>query len=97
MDLFKWTIKLFPYVPTRLLHEALNLAIRARTLDVRASPYDLTGIETDFDLSPIRVETSEGRAEYKRLQAELWKLANPIRLELIDHYDMFLEHHERIF
>jgi len=45
MDLFKWLIKLAPLVPSDLVLEALHLAIRARILDMRASPYDLEAWE----------------------------------------------------
>eukprot|EP00954_Amorphochlora_amoebiformis_P005094 401182-Amorphochlora_amoeboformis.AAC.1 len=93
MDLFKWTIKLSPWVPSSMLQDTLRLAIQARVLDMRASPYDVEGMGEGFDLSPIAIETLEGRAEYKRLQAELWKQAGPIRERLVEYYDEFLRHH----
>ncbi|GAB5371278.1 hypothetical protein AAMO2058_001565600 [Amorphochlora amoebiformis] len=95
MDLFKWTIKLSPWVPSSMLQDTLRLAIQARVLDMRASPYDVEGMGEGFDLSPIAIETLEGRAEYKRLQAELWKQAGPIRERLVEYYDEFLRHHAR--
>lgn len=65
----RWTIKIFPFCPSELLFDALELAIAAREIDMRASPYDLNayqhpngelgelgpGMRTD----PIRVELPE--------------------------------------
>eukprot|EP00466_Bigelowiella_natans_P009012 jgi/Bigna1/87610/estExt_fgenesh1_pg.C_220090 len=96
MDLFKWSIKLFPWVSSQLLHDSLSIATRARAIDIRASPYAAEGAVDDFELSPIPIETHEGRAQYKTLQAELWKDAIPIRKRLIEAYDAFLEHHNEL-
>ena len=38
----RWTIKIFPFCSSELLYDALQLAIAAREVDMRASPYDLT-------------------------------------------------------
>ncbi|KAL7517577.1 hypothetical protein ACHAWX_002494 [Stephanocyclus meneghinianus] len=43
MDLFKIAWRLQPFVSSTLLTEALAVALQARTLDVEASPYDVTG------------------------------------------------------
>jgi len=42
MDLFKYAMKLVPWVDSALVGDILELAVAARTLDMRASPYDLT-------------------------------------------------------
>lgn len=42
MDLFKFAMKLVPWVDSVLVGDILELAVAARTLDMRASPYDLT-------------------------------------------------------
>jgi hypothetical protein len=42
MDLFKFAMKLVPWVDSSLVGDILELAVAARTLDMRASPYDLT-------------------------------------------------------
>ena len=42
MDLFKYAMKLVPWVNSALVGDILELAVAARTLDMRASPYDLT-------------------------------------------------------
>ena len=45
-----------------------------------------------FDVSPICVESREGRAEYQRLQEELYRRAIPLRRRLIGEYRTFLAH-----
>ena len=56
-----------------------ELAGAARELDMRASPYDLTG----YGFSPVRVEEPAGRAEYARAQSELAHRAAALRRELL--------------
>ena len=46
----------------------------------------------DMDVSPILVETVEGRQQYKWEQEKLWKRAAPLRRRLIESYDGFLAH-----
>lgn len=41
MDLYKWASKLMPFTPSSLLLDCFELARDIRTLDMRASPYDL--------------------------------------------------------
>jgi hypothetical protein len=41
----RWTLKIFPFCSSELLFDALQLAIAAREVDVRASPYDLTAYQ----------------------------------------------------
>ena len=41
MDLYKWAFKLYPWVSGDLILEAFELACEARTIDMKASPYDL--------------------------------------------------------
>ena len=62
MDLYKWAYKLTPAVPSELLMDCFELAWEIRTMDMRASPYDLSG----WGHAPIRIETAEGKAEYVR-------------------------------
>jgi hypothetical protein len=64
MDLYKWAGKLGEAVPSELLLDCLVLARDVRVLDMRASPYDLTG----WGYLPVRIETAEGRAEYVAAQ-----------------------------
>lgn len=79
MDLYKWASKYWPLVSTDRIIEAFELALDARWIDMRASPYDLSA----FQKPPIRIETSEGRKEYQAHQEQLAKRAIPIRKQLI--------------
>ncbi|MDV6233410.1 MULTISPECIES: 3-methyladenine DNA glycosylase [Rhodococcus] len=79
MDLYKWCYKLGPLIDSEFLTDCFELALHARTIDMRASPYDLS----DYDLEPIRIETAAGRAEYVRAQGELSSEAAPLRSALI--------------
>ena len=63
-DLYKWAYKLGPAVPGELLADCFALAADVRELDMRASPYDLTG----HGYAPVAVETPEGKAEYGAAQ-----------------------------
>lgn len=80
MDLYKWSFKLVPLVPSQLVLDCFELACDARELDMRASPYDLT----DFGYTPIPIETPSGRAEYVRRQAEIAERAATLRTTLLD-------------
>ena len=46
---------------------------------MRASPYDLSAV----GLTPICIETPEGRSEYEQEQRRLTKKAEPLRARLI--------------
>ncbi|UYQ77929.1 3-methyladenine DNA glycosylase [Glutamicibacter sp. JL.03c] len=79
MDLYKWAYKLSPAVPSDLVMECFELAWDIRTMDMRASPYDLG----DWGHQPIRIETPAGKAEYVRLQKEFATRADELRLRLL--------------
>jgi hypothetical protein len=79
MDIYKWAYKLDPFVPSELIADCFELAVDIRTLDMRASPYDLTGL----GYAPVRIETAEGRAEYARAQAGFARRSAPLRERLI--------------
>jgi hypothetical protein len=86
MDLYKWSAKLGPLIDSTLLLDCLELAAAARELDMRASPYDLTG----YGFAPIRIENATGRAEYVRCQSELARRAVSLRAALRDRCDLLL-------
>jgi hypothetical protein len=90
MDLFRSAFQLYPMISSDLLIEALKLAIEARIIDMRASPYDLNGIE-GCEEGPIAVETIEGRKQYIAYQEILFQKAKPIRLELLNCYETVLQ------
>ena len=64
MDLYGWAYRLAPQVPSELVADAFDLARRIRHLDMRASPYDLSGL----GYPAVRIEEPEGRAEYVQAQ-----------------------------
>ena len=80
MDLYKWAFKSMPWVGSDLLRRCFELAMSARAIDMRASPYDLSEYQ---EYEPIKIETAEGRAEYEREQRQIADLAAPLRNELI--------------
>jgi hypothetical protein len=75
MDLYKWAHKLAPLVPSELVVDCFELARDIRALDMRASPYDLSGL----GYPPVRVETPEGRAEYAAAQRGFAERAGSLR------------------
>ena len=85
-DLYKWAYKLGPLIGSELLVDCLALAFDAREVDMRASPYDLTG----YGFEPIAVETPAGRADYVRAQQEIGDRAAPLRAALADECDLLL-------
>ncbi|MER7420790.1 3-methyladenine DNA glycosylase [Micromonospora peucetia] len=86
MDLYKWAYKLSPLVPSELVADAFELAREIRTLDMRASPYDLTAL----GYAPVRVETVEGRHEYVQAQRSFAERAAPLRARLVAECDRLL-------
>jgi hypothetical protein len=80
MDLYKWSYKLDPFVPSDLVADCFELAHDIRVLDMRASPYDLRAL----GYAPVEIETASGRAEYAREQACFASRAAPLRTRLIE-------------
>ncbi|MEY4323189.1 MAG: hypothetical protein RL410_970 [Actinomycetota bacterium] len=80
MDLYKWCYKARPIVDSELTMRCFNLAKEIRTLDMRAAPYDLT----QWGLTPVTIENSEGRADYIAQQRNFSERANVLRTELRD-------------
>jgi hypothetical protein len=66
--------------------DCLELAARARVLDMRASPYDLA----DFGIEPIAVENAAGRTEYVRCQRDIADRSAPLRAALLSRCDEML-------
>ena len=83
MDLYKWAYKLSPLVSSELVADCFAFAREIRTLDMRASPYDLTSLGLD----PVPIETPEGRAEYVRQQREFAERSTDLRARLIAAVD----------
>jgi hypothetical protein len=79
MDLYKHAYRLTPLVPSELIADCFALAREIRTLDMRASPYDLRGLGYE----PVVVETDQGKAEYVAAQRAFAQRAAELRAQLI--------------
>ena len=79
MDIYKWVMKSQPWVSSELAADAFELAREARSVDMRASPYDFSAV----GLRPLCIETPEGRSEYEGEQRALTKKAEPVRARLM--------------
>ncbi|MFC4555655.1 3-methyladenine DNA glycosylase [Georgenia faecalis] len=79
MDLAKVAWKLGPACPGELLLDCFELARDIRLLDMRASPYDVTGLGH----SPVAIETAAGRAEYVAAQRAFAERSDPLRRRLL--------------
>ena len=79
MDLYKHAYRLSPLVPSELVADCFELAREIRELDMRASPYDLTGLGYE----PIPMETDAGRRHYVEAQRAFAERAAPLRAGLI--------------
>ncbi len=80
MDVYRWAYKLAPLTPSELVADCFAFAREVRTLDMRASPYDLT----ELGLDAVPVETPEGRLEYTRYQRDFSARAAALRARIID-------------
>lgn len=78
MDLYKWSTKLWPWIGSDLVGETFALAAAARSLDMRASPYDLRSL----GFEPVPVETVLGRERYREEQQSITHRARPLRERL---------------
>ncbi|WP_291382991.1 3-methyladenine DNA glycosylase [Demequina sp.] len=83
MDLYRWAMKLAPAIPSELELEAFGMALEIRRVDLRASPYDVSG----YGLEPIAVETLEGKREYAELQANFARRGADLRSRIVASVD----------
>ena len=79
MDLYKWAYKSMPWVGSETVWKCFQLALKARTIDMKASPYDLR----EWGYEPIYIETEKGRAKYQSEQRELESKGRELRQELL--------------
>lgn len=86
MDVYKWATKLGPIIAGDLLLDAFVLARDIRELDMRASPYDVTGFfgASGEPLTPVAIETPDGKREYARLQRGFSERGNAIRIRILE-------------
>lgn len=82
MDLYRWASELGPACPSDLLLDTFRASLRARIVDMQASPYDLRG----YGYEPIPIETPHGRAQYAAFQREWAKDTNALRERLLEVY-----------
>jgi hypothetical protein len=66
-------------VSSELIVDAFELAMEIRYVDMQASPYDLR----ELGLTPIAIETVEGKREYAERQAEFAMTAVALRERII--------------
>ena len=86
MDLYKHAFRLTPLVASELVADCFELAWDIRELDMRASPYDLSGL----GLTPVCIETADGKREYVAAQGSFAERGAPLRQRLIDECDRLL-------
>ena len=93
MDLYKHAFRLSPMVPSDLVVDAFELAWDVRVLDMRAAPYDLTGLVLDHTgegWTPVRIETPEGKQEYVAAQRGFAERGAAIRARLVTECERLL-------
>lgn len=88
MDLYKWAFKGFPWISSNTILDAFDLAVEARTVDMKASPYDLES----YGLEPIKIETEKGRMEYLEAQKTIYENSKPVRNRLINEYRELIQY-----
>jgi hypothetical protein len=86
MDLYKHAFRLTPMICSDLVADCFELAREIRVLDMRASPYDLTGL----GYSPVRIETAEGKQEYVAAQRSFAARGRPLRARLAEECERLL-------
>ena len=85
MDLFKYAVQLYPLIGSDVLLDSVKLAIQARKIDMRASPYDVSAFEGCADI--LDVETIEGKRKYITEQEALARQSAPLREKILDMYN----------
>lgn len=91
MDLFKYAFTLYPFCNAELLRKTLHLALAARKIDMRSSPYEVSEYLSEEEKAPLRVETVEGRRKFAVEQESLYHRSMPVRAALIIAYNEYLE------
>jgi hypothetical protein len=87
MDCHKWATKLAPAVPGELALDCFELARDVRTLDMQASPYDLS----DYGLEPVAIESQDGKAQYVARQRAFVERSTALRERLVEVCDRLVE------
>lgn len=79
MDLYRWSMKLAPALPSTITLDAFELARDIRQVDMQASPYDVSS----YGLDPIRIETPEGKRDYAARQRDFALRAQDLRSSIL--------------
>ncbi|WP_432478910.1 3-methyladenine DNA glycosylase [Nocardioides sp. GXQ0305] len=93
MDLYKHAFRLTPLVASDLVADCFELAWDIRVLDMRAAPYDMTGVTLDptgEPWTPVRIETAVGKREYAAAQAGFAERGAPLRARLVEECQRLL-------
>ena len=85
MDLYKIAMRWAPILGSVMVRQCFRLAREIRTLDMQSAPYDLR----DLGVTPIPIETSEGRQEFARQQKRFSDRAQVLRTEIIHRLSDF--------
>jgi hypothetical protein len=86
MDLYKHAFRLTPMISSDLVADCFELARDIRELDMRAAPYDLSGL----GFTPVLIETAAGKAEYAEAQRAFASRGAPLRARLIEECERLL-------
>jgi hypothetical protein len=93
MDLYKHACRLARLIPSELTTDCFELAWELRILDMRAAPYDFSGLRFDRtgeEWTPIRIETPEGKREYVEAQKRFAERSRVLRLRLVAECERIL-------
>ena len=93
MDLYKHAFRLTPMIGSDLVADCFELAWDIRVLDMRAAPYDMTGVVLDptgEPWTPVRIETPEGKRAYADQQRRFADRAAPLREALVRECERLL-------
>ena len=93
MDLYKHAFRLTPLVPSDLVADCFELAWEIRVLDMRAAPYDLSGVVLDptgEEWTPVPIETAAGKQEYAAAQRGFAERGQVLRRRLAAEFERLL-------
>jgi hypothetical protein len=91
MDLYKHAFRLSPMISSDLVADCFELARDIRILDMRAAPYDLSGLWIEGEtFTPVQIETAEGKREYAELQRDFADRGRPLREQLLSEVERLL-------
>ncbi|MFL6155801.1 MAG: 3-methyladenine DNA glycosylase, partial [Marmoricola sp.] len=84
---------LTPLIPSELVADCFELASDIRVLDMRAAPYDFSGMLLDpagEPWTPVPIETAEGKATYVEAQRGFAERGGPLRARLVEQCERLL-------